>query len=433
MFRWHVLSQQRWFPRMERTPCRVVLNLQSTPWKRSSGMNKLLASTAVCLVLGTAAFAQSPNNSTTTSPSAQPQNNSRDRDSSTQRAPDSTAQNQPSGSAQNQSSQNQSSQNQSSQTQPSQNQSSQNQPSHNQPSGSAQNQPSNSTKDQPSSSAQSQPSGSTANPPAPTSAASQPAAPASSNPSQAQSNPPTQSGSSPAPSQAQTNNPPAANNQAQQNSGNANTNTAQQPAPSNQSNTAQSHQTNVNASVNLNDQQRTRVSQSFARLNVQPVRNVNFSVSVGTVVPRDVHLQTVPADVVEIVPQYRGYSFFAVRDEIVIVDPATYKIVTVLPRSGGGTAAAPASSHSKVSFTDKDRDVVRKHVRSSTERRTTGSSATRVEIRRGERVPDTVEIEEFPETVYREAPALREYRYIYRDNRTYVVEPTERRIIEEID
>jgi hypothetical protein len=367
-------------------------------------MNKLLASTAVCLVLGTAAFAQSPNNSTTTSPNAQPQNNSRDRDSSTQRAPDSAAQ-QPSGSTQNQ-------------------------PSQNQPSGSAQNQPSGSAKDQPSSSAQNQPSGSTANQPAPNSAASQPAPATSSNPSQAQSNPPSQSGSSPAPSQAQTNNPPAANNQAQQNSGNANTN---QPAPANQGNAAQSHQTNVNASVNLNDQQRTRVSQSFARLNVQPVRNVNFSVSVGTVVPRDVHLQTVPAEIVEIVPQYRGYSFFAVRDEIVIVDPATYKIVTVLPRSGGGTAAAPASSHSRVSFTDKDREVVRKHVRSSTERRTTGSSATRVEIRRGERVPDTVEIEEFPETVYREAPALREYRYIHRDNRTYVVEPTERRIIEEID
>jgi hypothetical protein len=380
-------------------------------------MNKLRASTAVCLVLGTAAFAQSPNNSTT-SPSSQPQTNSGDRDSSTQRAPDSTAQNQPSGSTQNQSSQNQPSQNQ---------------PSQNQSSGSAQNQPSGSAKDQPSGSAQNQPSGSTANQPAPNSTASQPAQGTSSNPSQAQSNPPSQSGSSPAPSQAQTNNPPAANNQAQQNSGNANTNTAQQPAPSNQGNTAQSHQTNVNASVNLNDQQRTRVSQSFARLNVQPVRNVNFSVSVGTVVPRDVHLQTVPADIVEIVPQYRGYSFFAVRDEIVIVDPATYKIVTVLPRSGGGTAAAPASSHSRVSFTDKDRDVVRKHVRSSTERRTTGSSATRVEIRRGERVPDTVEIEEFPETVYREAPALREYRYIHRDNRTYVVEPTERRIIEAID
>jgi hypothetical protein len=76
--------------------------------------------------------------------------------------------------------------------------------------------------------------------------------------------------------------------------------------------------------------------------------------------------------------------------------------------------------------------VVRKHAQTRTERQTTGSTA-KVAIRRGERLPDSVEVEEFPETVYREAPALREYRYIHRDNRTYVVEPTERTVIEEID
>ena len=154
---------------------------------------------------------------------------------------------------------------------------------------------------------------------------------------------------------------------------------------------------------------------------MQPINNVNFSLSVGTAVPRDIRLQTLPADVVEIVPQYRGYSFFVVRDEIVIVAPSTYQIVTVLPRSGGSTAAAPAPSRSKVSFADKDRDVVRKHVKTrKTERQTTGSAA-KVVIRRGERLPDTVEFDEFPDTVYREAPSLREYRYIHRENRTYLV------------
>jgi hypothetical protein len=248
------------------------------------------------------------------------------------------------------------------------------------------------------------------------------------------------------PAQTQTNTqPPAAgqaqqapsSNQAQQApaSGAANT-TAQQPAqPSTATNNTQSPATNVNASVNINDQQRTRVSESITRLNVQPLTNVNFSLNVGTVVPRDLRLQTLPADVVEVVPQYRGYNFFLVSDEIVIVEPSTYQIVTVLPRHGGSTAAAPppAPSRSKVAFTDKDRDVVRKHIKTrTTERQTTGSTA-RVEIRRGERLPDTVEVEEFPETVYRDAPSLREYRYIHRENRTYLVEPGERRVIEEID
>ncbi|SDI46310.1 Protein of unknown function [Bradyrhizobium lablabi] len=237
------------------------------------------------------------------------------------------------------------------------------------------------------------------------------------------------------PAQAQTANPAPSTGQAQQApASGTSTTTAQQPAQSSApANTAQSASTGVNASVNINDQQRTRVNESITRLNVQPVNNVNFSLTVGTAVPRDVHLQTLPADVVEVVPQYRGYSFFVVRDEIVIVEPSTYKIVTVLPRSGGATAAAPASSHSKVSFTDKDRDVVRKHIKTrTTEHQTTGSTA-KVVIRRGERLPDSVEFEEFPETVYREAPSLREYRYVHRENRTYLVDPGERRVIEEID
>jgi hypothetical protein len=57
----------------------------------------------------------------------------------------------------------------------------------------------------------------------------------------------------------------------------------------------------------------------------------------------------------------------------------------------------------------------------------------RTEIRTGERVPEDIEIETFPEEVYREAPDLREYRYIHRDTHTYIVEPHDRQIIEEID
>ncbi len=130
-----------------------------------------------------------------------------------------------------------------------------------------------------------------------------------------------------------------------------------------------------------------------------PVNNVNFSLSVGTVVPRDVRFQPLPADVVEIMPQYRGYDFFVVRED---------------------------------TFSERDREVIRKHARSRTEQRTTGSVAsTRVQI--GDRLPDSVEIRSFPEEVYRESPTLREYRYIERDSRTYLIEPHERTIIEEIE
>ena len=65
--------------------------------------------------------------------------------------------------------------------------------------------------------------------------------------------------------------------------------------------------------------------------------NVNFSLSVGTVLPRDVHFQPLPAEAVEVMPQYRGYNFIVVREDIVIVEPSTY----IIPRRGvSGIAAA---------------------------------------------------------------------------------------------
>lgn len=269
-------------------------------------------------------------------------------------------------------------------------------------------------------------------------------APGSGNSSnQAQTSPPSNQASPPSnqaqttsPSNTQSANPPASgSNQAQSPTGSGSTNTAQQP--NSQQNTAErSSNTNVNASVNINDQQRTRISQSISHLNVQPLNSVNFSLSVGTVVPRDVRLQPLPSEVVEMVPQYRGYDFVLVKDEIVIVEPSSYKIVAVLPYSGRSTAAAPARTEQrKTTFSDRDREVIRKHARTrpvERERQTTGSSV-RTEIRTGERVPEGVEIQSFPEEVYRDAPTLREYRYINRDSRTYIVEPQERRIIEEID
>ena len=208
--------------------------------------------------------------------------------------------------------------------------------------------------------------------------------------------------------------------------------TAQAPATQ-PSGTAAQPGTGANTRLDVNVQQQTQISQSIARMNVRPLTNVNFSVAVGTVIPRSIQLQPLPADIVRVVPQYQGYSFVVVRDEIVIVEPATYKIVAVLPRSGGGTAAAPAPAQKKtVKFTDRERAAIRKHVRTGRERVTTGSTAG-VQVRVGERVPETTVLREFPQTIYRSAPSVREYRYFTTEGRSYLVEPRERVIIEEID
>jgi hypothetical protein len=59
--------------------------------------------------------------------------------------------------------------------------------------------------------------------------------------------------------------------------------------------------------------------------------NVNFDVTVGTRIPRNVHVVVLPEEIVRIVPEYRGYEYFLVGDEIVIVDPRTLEIVAIIP------------------------------------------------------------------------------------------------------
>lgn len=81
----------------------------------------------------------------------------------------------------------------------------------------------------------------------------------------------------------------------------------------------------------LTTEQRTQVRSVITKQNVKSVTNVNFSISVGTRVPRSgVEFHTLPAEVVTIYPDWRGYEFFVVNEQIVVVNPRTLEIVAVL-------------------------------------------------------------------------------------------------------
>jgi Protein of unknown function (DUF1236) len=65
------------------------------------------------------------------------------------------------------------------------------------------------------------------------------------------------------------------------------------------------------------------------------VGRADFGLNVGAVVPRSERLAVLPEDVVTIAPRFRGYKFVIVEDEIVIVDPRTYRVAAVIPEAGG--------------------------------------------------------------------------------------------------
>jgi hypothetical protein len=85
-------------------------------------------------------------------------------------------------------------------------------------------------------------------------------------------------------------------------------------------------------SVNLSSEQRTRIHSIIVGDRSAPrVAHADFDVRTGVRVPRTVHLAPIPRDIVEIEPEWRGFEYFLVGDEIVVVDPATLEIVAVLP------------------------------------------------------------------------------------------------------
>lgn len=77
-------------------------------------------------------------------------------------------------------------------------------------------------------------------------------------------------------------------------------------------------------------EKRTQISSAIKQEKVTAVTNVNFNVSVGTRIPGSVHFYPVPAPVVAIYPEWRGYQFILVGSRYIIVEPETHEIVYII-------------------------------------------------------------------------------------------------------
>ena len=84
------------------------------------------------------------------------------------------------------------------------------------------------------------------------------------------------------------------------------------------------------AGAQLSTEQRTKITTVIREQRVAPITNVNFSIAVGTRVPREVSFHRLPAEVVTIYPEWRGYDYILVRDQILVIDPRSHEIVAIL-------------------------------------------------------------------------------------------------------
>jgi len=173
--------------------------------------------------------------------------------------------------------------------------------------------------------------------------------------------------------------------------------------------------------VQLSEQKRTSVRERMeksARSN--RVTNVNFDIRVGASVPRGATLHVLPSDVVEIVPEYRGYRYVYVRDEIVIIHPTNYVVVAVI----GGDSRVGARSGGRITLATDDRVFIRKHVDLGARVRLgIGSLSIGMDL------PDTVELRPLPDVVVQRNPDLRGHRYFVYEDDVVIVEPQSREVV----
>lgn len=173
--------------------------------------------------------------------------------------------------------------------------------------------------------------------------------------------------------------------------------------------------------VQLSEQKRKTVRERMAtRARANRVTAVDFDIRVGVNVPRTRTFYTLPQDVIEIVPEYRGYRYMYVRDEIVIVHPTNYVIVAVI----GGDGRVGSRSGCRITLASDDRVFVREHVDLG--------ARVRLDIgglSLGMDLPNTVELRTLPDVIVERCPDLRDHQYFVHQENVVIVEPRTREVV----
>ena len=148
--------------------------------------------------------------------------------------------------------------------------------------------------------------------------------------------------------------------------------------------------------------------------------NVNIQVDIGQRIPDRIRLRPLPSNIISISPEFRGYSYVVVHDEIVIVEPRTKKVVTII-RGGGGGGVVHRSS---LRLEPPQMTRIRREIRLD------GMRRFNIDVRQGMIVPQNVVLQPLPEVIVDEIPEVREYRFFVDRDDIILVDPRSREVVE---
>jgi len=218
------------------------------------------------------------------------------------------------------------------------------------------------------------------------------------------------------------NRPPSASNQnaAQKN---ASSSSQQAGSTNRQTGSAGTAQATNTASAKLSETERSKVFSTLKSDRRTANQRIDIQVNVGTRLPARVHPRPLPRTVVEVLPQYRGYEFVMVRDEIVIVRPGTREVVDIIHEPGSSSSFAARTtteSRGTIHLTDQQRTRLRQEASRFTTSQVSSSGN------------QCLSLQPVPASLAKENPDLKRYQMLAIGQDVVLVDPSSKKIVDVI-
>jgi Protein of unknown function (DUF1236) len=175
--------------------------------------------------------------------------------------------------------------------------------------------------------------------------------------------------------------------------------------------------------VQISSASATRISEALISTAPATSQNINVAVNIGAPLPGEVELLPLPPAVVSLVPEYQGYEYVVVNEQVAIVQPSTRVVVEVITPTG--VAAAPAAPPpAVVNLTDAQQQLLVESVQDE------GLPQAQIpELADGQTVPQSVELTPVPSAVVARVPMIERYRIAVANNRVVLVDPGTRVVV----
>jgi hypothetical protein len=189
--------------------------------------------------------------------------------------------------------------------------------------------------------------------------------------------------------------------------------------------------------VQISSATATRISKALMSTAPATSRNINVPVHIGAPLPGDAELLPLPPAVISLVPEYQGFEYVVVKDQVAIVQPSTRLVVEIItptavaaapaapPPVDNRVAAAPAAP-AVVKLTDAQQQLLVEGVVQTEGLPPQGQVPDLVD---GQEVPQNIELTPVPSAVVAQVPMIGRYRLAVANNRVVLVDPNTRVVV----